>query len=115
MSEFLQSKIKEWVNCDNQLNNLKSETKQLRENRNNLTSEIFHYVHENNLDNSVIEISDGTLKFQQTNYSSPLTFKFLETCLNECISNEEQVKQIIKFIKCKREIKTNYEIKRKYN
>ena len=100
MGEFLQTKIKDWVNCDNKLNNLKQETKQLRENRNGLTSEIFNYVHENNLDNSVIEISDGTLKFQQTNYSSPLTFKFLVTCLNECISDEEQVQQIIKFIKC---------------
>ena len=115
MSEFLQTKIKEWVNCDNKLNNLKKESKEIRVSRSSLTNEIFDEVNENNLDNSVIEISDGTLKFQQTNYSSPLTFKFLETCLNECISNEEQVKQIIKFIKCKREIKTNYEIKRKYN
>ena len=115
MSEFLQTKIKEWVTCDNNINTLKKESKQLRENKNCLTNEIFNYVHENNLDNSVIEISDGILKFQQTNYSSPLTFKFLESCLNECISNEEQVKQIIKYIKCKREIKTNYEIKRKYN
>ena len=115
MSEFLQTKIKQWVNCDNQLNVLKKESKQLRENRNNLNDEIMSYVHEHNLDNSVIEISDGTLKFQQTNYSSPLTFRFLETCLNECISNEEQVKKIIQYIKCKRSVKTNYEIKRKYN
>jgi hypothetical protein len=115
MSEFLQTKIKEWVTCDNNMTTLKKESKQLRENKHSLTNEIFNYVQENNLDNSVIEISDGTLKFQQTNYSSPLTFKFLESCLNECISNEEQVKQIIKYIKCKREIKTNYEIKRKYN
>ena len=67
MGEFLQTKIKDWVNCDNRLNNLKQETKQLRDNRNGLTNEIFNYVHENNLDDSVIEISDGTLKFQQTN------------------------------------------------
>jgi len=115
MSEFLQTKIKEWVTCDDNLSILKKENKNLRENRNNLTNEIFNYVHEHNLDNSIIEISDGTLKFQQTNHSSPLTFKFLEICLNECISNEEQVKKIIKYIKCNREIKTNYEIKRKYN
>lgn len=115
MSEFLTEKIKDWVNCDNNLSKLKKESKNLRENKNSLTTEIFNYVHENNLDDSIIQISDGTLKFQQTNYSSPLTFKLLEVCLKECISNEEQVKQIIKYIKCKREIKTNYEIKRKYN
>ncbi len=115
MSEFLQTKIKEWVICDNNLNTLKQQSKQLRENKNNLTDEIFSYVHEHNLDNSVIQISDGTLKFQQTNYSSPLTFKFLETCLNDCISNEEQVKKIINYIRNKREIKTQYNIKRKFN
>jgi len=115
MSEFLQHKIKEWVTCDNKLNLLKQQNKITRENKHILTSEIFNYVQENNLDNSVIEISDGTLKFQQINHSSPLTFKLLETCLNECISNEEQVKKIINYIKCKREIKTNYEIKRKFN
>jgi hypothetical protein len=115
MSEFLQTKIKEWVTCDNNLNVIKQQNKQFRENKNNLTTQIFNYVHEHNLDDSVIQISDGTLKFQQSNYSSPLTFKFLETCLKDCISNEEQVKKIIKYIKNKREIKTSYDIKRKYN
>ena len=31
MSEFLQIKIKEWVTCDNNINTLKKESKQLRE------------------------------------------------------------------------------------
>jgi hypothetical protein len=115
MSEFLQEKIKNWVVCDNNLNSIKKQSKELRINKSNLTDEIFAYVQENNLDNSVIEISDGTLRFQQTNYTSPLTFKLLESCLHECISNEEQVKKIIKYVKCKREMRTNYEIKRKYN
>ena len=114
MSEFLQTKIKECVTCDNNLNTLKQQSKQLRTNKSSLTNDIFTYVHEHNLDDSIIEISDGTLKFQQSNYSSPLTFKFLETCLNDCISSEDQVKKIIKYIKNKREIKTTYDIKRKY-
>tara|TARA_Y100000768_G_C23723862_1_gene561596 strand:- start:219 stop:566 length:348 start_codon:yes stop_codon:yes gene_type:complete len=115
MSEFLQTKIKEWVSCDNQLNELKTQSKEMRQNKNSLTNEIFNYVHENNLDNSVIEISDSTLRFQKTNQTSPLTFRFLESCLNDCISNEEQVKNIINYIKKKREVKVNYEIKRRFN
>ena len=39
----------------------------------------------------------------------------LEECLNECIQNEDQVKQIIKFIKSKREFKYVSDIKRFYN
>lgn len=115
MSDFFQNKIKDWVTCDNHLNKLKQQSKILRDKKNNLNNEIMNYVHENNLDDSIIEISDGTLKFQKTNYSSPLTFKFLETCLNDCISNEDQVKKIIKYIKQKREIKVSYDIKRKIN
>tara|TARA_B100000795_G_scaffold240226_2_gene202288 strand:+ start:2592 stop:2939 length:348 start_codon:yes stop_codon:yes gene_type:complete len=115
MSEFLQEKIKAWVKCDNNLNTIKTQSKVLRTNKSTLTDEIFTYVQENNLDNSIIQISDGTLKFQQTNYTSPLTFKLLESCLHECISDEEQVKKIIKYVKCKRETRINCEIKRKYN
>tara|TARA_B100001093_G_scaffold519746_1_gene610213 strand:+ start:259 stop:723 length:465 start_codon:yes stop_codon:yes gene_type:complete len=115
MSEFLQTKIKEWVSCDNQLNELKTQSKEIRQSKNSLTNDIFNYVHENNLDNSVIEISDSTLRFQKTNQTSPLTFRFLESCLNDCISNEQQVKNIINYIKKKREVKVNYEIKRRFN
>ena len=55
------------------------------------------------------------LKFQNTRVTAPLTFKFLEECLNECINGEEQVKQIIKYIKSKRDVKYVSDIKRSYN
>ena len=39
---------------------------------------------------------------------------FLSNSINECISGEEQVKQIIKYIKSKREVKFVPDIKRTY-
>lgn len=114
MSEFHEN-IKKWVIIDNQLSSLRLKSKELRDNRNELTNNLYTYAEQNNLDNATIEISNGNLKFQQQKQTSPLTFKFLEDCLNNCLSNEEQVKNIIKYIKNKREEKISYIIKRTYN
>lgn len=106
--------VKQWVMIDNQIKQNSEKVKELRKQRSHLTTKIFSYAEENNLENAVIEISDGKLKFQQNKQTTPLTFKFLEECLNECIQNEEQVKQIIKFVKSKREFKYVSDIKRFY-
>lgn len=106
--------VKNWVMIDNQIKQNSEKVKELRKQRTHLTTKIFSYAEDNNLENAVIEISDGKLKFQQCKQSAPLTFKFLEECLNECIQNEEQVKQIIKFVKSKREYKYVSDIKRFY-
>tara|TARA_B100000674_G_scaffold497712_1_gene532528 strand:- start:2479 stop:2823 length:345 start_codon:yes stop_codon:yes gene_type:complete len=106
--------VKNWVMIDNQIKQNSQKIKELRKTRNHLGTKIFSYAEENNLENAVIEISDGRLKFQQQKQTPPLTFKFLAECLNECIQNEEQVSQIIKFIKSKRDVKYVSEIKRFY-
>ena len=113
MSDF-QNSIKEWVLLDNKIKNINSELSMLRNKRKNMTENIYAYVETNKLDNAIVEISDGTLKFQQTKSSSPLTFKFVERCLNDCISNEAQVKMIMKYIKNNREFRYNSDIKRSY-
>ena len=49
---------------DNQLKSYSNKVKELRAKRNNLTESIFDIAEQNNLQNAVIEISDGKLKFQ---------------------------------------------------
>lgn len=107
-----ENQIKEWVQIDNQLKLLNDKTKLLREQRNKLNENIINYANSNDIFNSQIQISDGKLKFTNTKVSSPLTFKYLEKCLGEVIRNENQVKQIMEYVKSKREIKTVAEIKR---
>lgn len=115
MSNEFQKNIQNWVSIDNKIKNLQQQVKQFRSEKNTLTNEIFNYAESNNLENAVIQISDGKLKFQNVKTNPPLTFKFIEDCLMECIQNEDQVKQLIKFIKNKREPKYSYDIKRSYN
>ena len=100
MANF-QEDIKQWVSIDNQLKKLNLQCKMLRQEKKEKEYNIFNYAEDNSLQNAIIEITDGKLKFQQSKTTSPLTFKFLENCLKECIHNEEQVKTIIKFIKQK--------------
>ena len=115
MSSEFQKNIQSWVTLDNQIKTLNQQVKELRSNRNSLTNNIFNYAESNNLENAVIQISDGKLKFQNVKSTSPLTFGFLKQCLNECIQDSNQVDELIEYIKSKRTTRMNYDIRRTYN
>ena len=108
-----QENIRSWVALDNRLKILNDEARVIREERNNLGEVINNYVETQNLQNATIEISDGKLKFQNSKVSQPLTFRLVENCLSE-IMDQEQAKQIIKYIKSKREVRHVHDIKRSY-
>ena len=102
--------IKQWVAIDNQMKVLSERMKELRETKASLSEQINSYVETEEL--KEVKISDGQLKFVKTKETQPLTFKYLETCLKEIISNEEQVEKIIDYVKSKREVKVVADIKR---
>ena len=113
--EGFQEDIKKWVTLDSQLKVLNDKAKDIRNNRNELTNNIMSFVDDNNLSTSTIKISDGRLKFATNKQTAPLTLGFLDKCLMEIFNDEEKVGQIMDYIKDKREIKYNYDIKRFYN
>jgi hypothetical protein len=106
--------IKQWINIDNQLHELNNNIKQLRQEKNKTEERIFQYVETNKLTNSTVKISDGKLKFVSMKQAQPLTFKYVEDCLNKCIKNPEQVKLILNYIKDSRDCKYTPDIKRFY-
>lgn len=107
--------IKRWVALDNQLKTLSDRTKQLREEKNSMEETIMSYVETNNLSNATVNITDGKLRFISTKQTPPLTLKYVEECLNKCIGNTAQVKQIMQVIKESREVKYSADIKRYSN
>ena len=107
-----EDRIKEWVSLDNQAKILNEKLREIRDKKNSLGENITSYVEQNKLNNAVVQISDGKLKFTKTKLTSPLTFKYLEKSLGEVIKNESQVKQILEYLKTKREYKFVPEIKR---
>ena len=106
--------IQNWVVIDNNVKELNERLKELRNNKNELSEKLLEYASDNNLTHKIIEITDGNLKFQTRKQPSALTFTFIEKCLSDCISNEDHVKQILHYIKEKRESKYINELKRTY-
>lgn len=106
--------IKKWVLLDNQIEQINNQTKQLKEQKKNIETNILTYVDQNHLNNATAKITGGSLRFVETKQTAPITLKFLHQCLTECIKNPSQVEQIVNYIKDKREIKYSKDIKRYY-
>lgn len=111
----LDKTIQNWVELDNDLKKLNEKVKEIRMRKNDLEDKIMTHVEDNGMNNSVVKIADGKIKFCEVKQTSPLTLGFLEKCLSEVIANQSQVKQIVDYIKGKRETKIVPEIKRYYN
>ena len=110
MSNF-ENNIKNWVNIDNQIKSLNEKARELREQRNELCEEILSYAGSNNLGNATVEISDGRLRFATSRSTAPLTLRFIQSCLEDVITDPESVGKIMKYIKSKREVRTSSDIK----
>ena len=112
--ERFQNNIQKWVELDNKVKNLNEEIRAYRNQKNELADDIFAVVEINNLKKAVIEISDGSLKFNTVKNTPPLTLKFIHKCLSECIDNTDTVDNLLKYIKSQRESKYVQQIKRNY-
>ena len=105
--------IRKWIQIDNQIKEKTLNIKQLRIEREQHNENILEYIDENNLANATIKIGDGKLRFIDSNYHQPLTYKFLCEVLCEYFQDDDEtVGEILQFIKSKRTIKTVKEIKR---
>lgn len=107
--------IKRWVSLDNRIKALNEEVKALRDERTDLTNDISIHIEENKLENATIKISDGKLRYVTTKASQPISLKYVETCLSQCISDPVKVKALVDHIKQNREVKETTELKRYYD
>jgi ferritin len=110
-----QNNIKDWVSIDNKIKVVNEQLKLLREEKNTRTDNIIHYVNTNNMGNSVVNITDGRLKFTTSRQTAPLTLKHVEECLKKCITDDSQVEALMNFIKESRPTKVVSDIKRTYS
>tara|TARA_B100000902_G_C26676209_1_gene605545 strand:+ start:218 stop:565 length:348 start_codon:yes stop_codon:yes gene_type:complete len=104
--------IKLWVSLDNQIKSLTGQLNNLRNDKNNVNNNIFKYVEDNNLSNSIINITDGQLNFTTIRQTSSITIKNIETILNENIKDKDLVNLLIDKIKNSRNTKNVNTIKR---
>jgi hypothetical protein len=101
-----EQEINEWINLDNEIKRLTEHINKLKDKKTTLNDKLISYAKQKKTEK---------LKYVLTNTFQPLTFTYINKCLGEIIKNEDQVKQIINYIKQKREIKVIEDIKRIYN
>ncbi len=108
--------IQRWVEIDNKVKKLNAELKISRDLKNDLEESIITTVNNKKLLNTSLSLPDGgRLRFIETKTTNPISLTFVEQCLHDLIPNKSQVQHILQYIKEKREIKINSEIKRYYN
>ena len=106
--------VQKWVFLDKQLKIIHEKTKDIRENKQQLTEEICTYIKNKNMTNTKIEISDGELKMYEKKEYPQLTFTYVEESLAKILSDKSQVDYIIQYLKSNREIKSSVDIRRTY-
>lgn len=109
--ELLIEHVKNWVMLDQKIQIINEKTKQIRELKSNITTEICDYMKRNNI-TSNIGITNGELRIYDKKDYKPLTFAYVEKCLNEIIKDKTHVEYIIKYLKDNREITVSQDIKR---
>lgn len=108
--------MSEWVHIDNQIKQLNAKMNELKEERNDISDKLNEYVENNGVDRKTINVNlkDSQIKFVTTKVPQTLTFKYLEKCLDEIITDKDQIALIIDYVKSNREINEVNEIKRVY-
>ena len=111
MEQFTEN-IKKWALLEKKISSIKEEynlkLKSYKEKKDSLEYDLTKFMEENALTDSIIKLPDGKIKYNETNISQPITYKFLKEIFTELYSgNNEKADEIISFIKQKREIKKN--------
>jgi hypothetical protein len=112
--EFVDN-IKKWVQFDSMIQQHSQEIKTLREKRETVHDVISQYIETNSMQETVINISDGHLKYVEQNVTQPLTLTLLKMCLDEYFKDPRKADECLQHIKQNRINKNQKLIKRFYS
>lgn len=108
----MENNIKSWLVLDNKIKELNQKIYELREKRNNYKNDIYQHISNNNLNNATIKIGNDYLKFVESKQNTPISYKFLIEALKNCLTDENDIENIVNYIKTNRETKIINDIKR---
>jgi hypothetical protein len=96
--------IQQWIKTDQELQELNERIKQLRQTKSELDKKITQHSEERGT--KLFRYGSIKMKIVESKISESLTFKYLDKCLRDMIKNEDQVNQMLDYIKRKRDVKT---------
>ena len=94
---------------------LNLQVKDLRNRKNDLTTNIVTEFSDRQITSPIIKISDGNLKLIETQHANVISFKFLLDTFEEFFNDKKQAIKLLDFIKSKRTFTNVSSIKRIYN
>jgi hypothetical protein len=111
--QFIEN-VQKWVSIDTQIKNANEKIKKARELKSQIMTNIYEYVDNKSLQDTKIEISDGELRFFEKRDYQPISFGYVEDCLDKIIADKKQVEYIMNYLHENREVKLSKDIRRNY-
>jgi hypothetical protein len=109
-TDKLKKYIQKWVLVDTEIQKLQEKMKTWKMWKQKLHEAILQYMAES--DSSTLPVSSTQqLKRVQRTEHNALSFHYLEECLLEILTEEEQVEYVLEYIRENREVKTVYDLK----
>lgn len=111
-TSLFQQKLQQWLTFDTQMRQHQQSLKALREKKEDITTQLTTVLDKKQLTNVILNCGDARIKYYTCKETQPLTFRLLETCLHEIMTDPQQVEQVISYIKQKRDVKVVTDLKR---
>lgn len=105
--------VKKYIEVDDEIESLQNKLKTMRDWKRKLNGVIVKHMEDQDLVEHTLEVSDGTLRYNERKEYCSMSFTYIEKSLHQLIPDPEQVKYVIQFLKDNREVKTVAELKRR--
>lgn len=105
--------VKKYIEVDDEIESLQIKLKTMRDWKRKLNGVIVKHMEDQDLVEHTLEVSDGTLRYNERKEYGSMSFTYIEKSLHQLIPDPEQVKYVIQFLKDNREVKTVAELKRR--
>jgi hypothetical protein len=116
MSEqTFKTSIIKWVELDNQQKQYNDSLKEIRQKKGIVLNDINNHVNNNKLNDAIVKISDGRIKFAVVKNVRPLTLHYVKQCLSDKLQDSDVVDKLIGYIKSNRDYTYSDDIKRYYD
>ena len=107
----IKEELIKWINLEKRYKDLSEEISDIKQKKNNIKEKIINLSESLKIDNRIIKLNEYKIRFVENKSYQPLSFKFLEECLNDVIKEKEQINLLLNYIKSKRRIIVNKDIK----
>lgn len=108
--ELFRTKVKEWIEYDNQINELNNKVKELKNKKNELNNEILEFMKSNNIED--ISTKKCKLKTYTSTSQKSLNKDYINSKLKTALNDENKASELTNLILNNREKTSTIKLKR---